>query len=71
MKKKIVYFLCKLGLIRMAEKISPSIVAYWRGEQMIKGIQDAFERFNNTMQSVTMGIASITEKINKYKKDNK
>ena len=29
MKKKIVYFLCRIGLYKIAYKISPSITVYW------------------------------------------
>lgn len=39
MKKKIVYFLCELGLLKIANKISPSLVVSWRRKKMHKVLQ--------------------------------
>ncbi len=59
MKKRIVYFLCERGLFHIAEKISPSLVASWRGKTVAEGfmrgihqVVDAITKFGEGMQEV-------------------
>ena len=68
MKKKIVYFLCELGLLKIANKISPSLVGSWRGKKIAQGIAKAYENativisdFANTMKIYQEQIKQITK----------
>ena len=42
MKKKFVLFLCRIGLYKIAYKISPSIAGYWKIQQAFKKIGKEF-----------------------------
>ena len=64
MKKKIVYLLCELGLIKLAYKISPSITCVWQGEQYAKGMQKVFDKLSNEIESATIGIKELVKRLN-------
>ena len=68
MKKKIVYFLCELGLLKIANKISSSLVSSWRRKKIAQGIAKAFENativisdFANTMKILQEQTKQITK----------
>ena len=43
MKKKIVYWLCERGLLKIARRISPSLVSMWQGELLAKKIRREYK----------------------------
>lgn len=49
MKKKIVYWLCERGLLKIARRISPSLVSMWQGEQLAKKIGENINLVMETM----------------------
>ncbi len=71
MKKKIVYLLCDLGLFKIAEKISQSIVCYWIGEKMAQGMKKAFEEMGSVIASTTICIDEILEQIGELETKDK
>lgn len=71
MKKKIVYFLCDLGLFKIAEKISSSIVGCWRGEKITQGIKKAFEEMCSVLPSTIICIEAVSKQIGELETKDK
>lgn len=60
MKKRFIYFLCRIGLYKIAFKISPSIAFYWRISKLFEKTGKKF----NEMAKVTL---ATQEKIENFK----
>lgn len=67
MKEKIVFFLCDKGLIKIANRISPSIVCKWRCKKTVQAICEGFESVNNYILTIAMGLGEFAKQIEEYK----
>ena len=51
MKKKIVYWLCERGFLKMARRISPSLVSEWQGELLARKIAESIDTVGDAIAS--------------------
>ena len=58
MKKKIVYWLCERGFLKMARRISPSLVSEWQGELLAR-------KLTESINTATEAIASFARALQK------
>lgn len=65
MKKRIVYILCEIGLIGIAERISVSIVCKWRGEKIAEGWKRGLNETREQAEDMAVLMLSLKEKLDK------
>lgn len=64
MKKKIVYWLCERGRLKMARRISPSLVYEWQGELLARKIAESINTTGELLaRKLTESINTATEAI--------
>ena len=64
MKKKIVYWLCERGFLKMARRISPSLVSEWQGELLARKIAESIDTVGELLaRKLTESINTATEAI--------
>ena len=51
MKKKIVYWLCERGFLKMARRISPSLISEWQGELLARKIAESIDTVGDAIAS--------------------
>ena len=66
MKKKIVYWLCERGFLKMARRISPSLVSEWQGELLARKIAESI----NTATDVIASFARALQKARDIEDNN-
>ena len=69
MKKKIVYLLCELGLLKIAHGISPSLCCQWQGEKIAQAMREGIERVRNTMTALNIGVQEFAKQTNEQQED--
>ena len=73
MKKKIVYWLCERGFLKMARRISPSLVSEWQGELLARKIAESIDtagellarKLTESINTATDAIASFARALQK------
>lgn len=58
-----IYFLCNIGLYRLAYRISPYNAASWQGDRIAKKMIESAEKIKHAMESVTLAFSKFAEEM--------
>lgn len=68
MKKRFIYFLCRIGLEKFARKLSPSLVWRYNFDKSMKKLSDVFKPLGDNVRSAQQSIEQLKREVNKKMK---
>ena len=71
MKKKIVYWLCERGFLKMARRISPSLVSEWQGELLARKIAESIDTAGDAIASFARALQKARDIEKNYSRNSR